>query len=253
MTFSKRLAQEYAEDGFVTAVEVFPEDEIREYRRAFDALEAREGKERCQIGIMGRHFEEEFIWRMATQRRLLDLMEALVGEDLVLLSTHFFCKYPDKEATKFVAWHQDVTYWGLEPPTAHTAWIAIDDADEENGCMLVLPGSHKRGIVQHGTSARSGNLLSINQEIPAAEIDERQAVCLPLKAGQASVHDGQLFHASRPNRSTRRRCGMTVRFIPPNARQVSPNSVGEPWRPILVRGRDRYGYHGTVEPPFLLS
>ncbi|MDP6040460.1 MAG: phytanoyl-CoA dioxygenase family protein, partial [Candidatus Latescibacteria bacterium] len=195
------LKEVYEEQGFVTGIDVFSESEINGFRTSFDALEAREGKEKCQVGLQARHFDEEFIWQLATDRRILDVMQAVMGDDLMLLSTHFFCKYPDPESTAFVAWHQDITYWGLEPPVAHTAWIAIDDADVENGCMRFIPGSHKNGIAVHDKSSREGNLLSINQEIPDEYVDDSQAVDIVLKAGQMSVHDGQLFHASNPNRS----------------------------------------------------
>jgi ectoine hydroxylase-related dioxygenase (phytanoyl-CoA dioxygenase family) len=173
-----------------------------------------------------------------------------MGDDIMLLSTHFFCKYPDPESKKHVAWHQDITYWGLEPPEAHTAWIAVDDADVDNGCMVFIPGSHRDGIAQHGTSEREGNLLSINQEIPDELVDSSQAVPIELDAGQISIHDGQLYHASQPNASQRRRCGLTVRFIPPEARQVQDNSLGHQWQPILLRGEDRHHHYPETPPPF---
>ena len=119
-----------------------------------------------------------------------------------------------------MAWHQDVTYWGLEPPRAITAWIAIDDADVENGCMSVIPGSHRLGVLEHGKSGRTGNLLSINQEVPEDLVDEVRAVSMPLRAGQMSLHDGMLLHGSHPNRSSRRRCGLAVRFTTPDVRQT---------------------------------
>ena len=65
-----------------------------------------------------------------------------------------------------------------------------------------------------------------------------------------SVHHGQLFHASQPNTSDRRPCGLTVRFIPPEARQVQENSIGVQWRPILLRGEDRFGHYPTTDVPF---
>ena len=152
---------------------------------------------------------------------MLDPVEAVLGPDILLLASNFFCKYPAEErGERFVAWHQDVTYWGLEPPRAITAWIAIDDADVENGCMSVIPGSHRLGILEHAKSARAGNLLSINQEVPDGLVDEARAVSMPLRAGQMSLHDGMLLHGSHPNRSTRRRCGLAVRFTTPDVRQI---------------------------------
>ena len=242
--------RDYRRDGFITGVEVFSEGEIAETRRAFDRLEDREGREKCQIGLGGLHDREEFIWRLATDGRILDIIEAFIGRDILLLSTHFFCKYPDPQADKFVAWHQDVTYWGLEPPIALTAWVAIDDSEIANGCMRVIPGTHRTGIAPHAKSAAEGNLLSINQEIPHEYVDETRAVDLELEAGQISVHDGHLFHASNPNRSERRRCGLTLRFVPTKVRQAELNSVGTSWQPILVRGEDRFRHFDEIPVPF---
>ena len=244
--------QTYAEQGFLTPLNLFSESEIGHFRACFDELEAREGREMCQIGLQARHLDEEFIWQMATDSRILDAMQQLMGEDIMLLSTHFFCKYPDPGATKFVAWHQDVTYWGLQPPEAQTVWVAVDDSDAENGCMRVIPGSHKHGIATHGKSTKVGNLLSINQEIPDELVDTSQAFDLELKAGQISIHDGQLYHASNPNISDRRRCGLTLRYIAPHVGQVELNSLGTRYPTILLRGEDRYNNFPAQKMPFAM-
>jgi non-haem Fe2+, alpha-ketoglutarate-dependent halogenase len=247
---SRTLAARFEEDGFVSGIRVFDPEEAARVRRAFDALEAREGRESCQIGLLDRHFDQPFVMEMAANPVILDAVQAVMGPDVMLLATHFFCKYPAegteapavREAPeKFVAWHQDVTYWGLEPPFALTAWYAVDDSDVENGCMRVIPGTH-RGIRQHGTSGRAGNLLSINQEVPVTPQEEARAVDLCLRAGEISLHHGMLIHGSNPNRSARRRCGLTLRYMPPSVRVVAENSVKRPWQPLLLRGEDRYGH-----------
>jgi ectoine hydroxylase-related dioxygenase (phytanoyl-CoA dioxygenase family) len=240
----------YEKDGILPRVDVFSKSEIDGFREQFDELEAREGKEKCQIGLQTRHMDEPFIWELSTDERVLDVMQAVMGEDVMLLATHVFCKYPEKDAKSFVAWHQDITYWGLEPPEAHTAWIAIDDSDVENGCMRVIPGSHRSGIAPHAKSETPGNLLSINQEISDEYVNDSSALDLILDAGQMSVHDGKLFHASMPNGSDRRRCGLTVRFIPTCARQAELNSVKAEWFPIVVRGEDRYHNFVETRAPF---
>ena len=250
MTTTTDRAQQYRDDGVLFPIDLFSEEEIAAYRREFDRLDETEGIDRSQERNRQRHFDLEFVWRMASNPTLIGVMQELMGPDLLLLATDFFVKYGDPDANSFVAWHQDVTYWGLEPPDAHTAWIAIDDSDVENGSMRVIPGSHRRGIVTHGTSERAGNVLSINQEIPDELVDTSSAVDLVLRAGQISVHDGHLFHASQPNRSNRRRCGMTVRFIRPDVRQATENSLGGDWRPILLSGEDRYHHFTLAERPF---
>jgi ectoine hydroxylase-related dioxygenase (phytanoyl-CoA dioxygenase family) len=251
MSVTEHWVERWTRDGFLPVIDVLSPNEARECRRAFDGLEREVGRETAEVRILDRHLDVEFVWRLATHPRVLAPVEAVLGPDVMLLASNFFCKYPaDERGERFVAWHQDVTYWGLEPPKAITAWIAIDDADVENGCMSVIPGSHRAGLVAHGKSDRAGNLLSVNQEVPDDLVDAARAVSMPLRAGQMSLHDGMLLHGSHPNRSSRRRCGLAVRFTTPDVRQASPNSVRGYYRPVLVRGIDRHGHFPPVEVPW---
>ncbi len=273
MSDSMDIAGQWERDGFVNGIPILEVAETTEIRSAFDNLEQREGPERCQIGLIDRHLDEQFVWSLATHPKVLDAVEAVMGPDILLLATHFFCKYPaasgvpgppaawadrgtvtavEAEATptpRFVAWHQDVTYWGLEPPFALTAWYAVDDSDVENGCMRVIPGTHD-AIREHGKSEREGNLLSINQEVPVTGAEEASAVDLCLRAGQISLHHGALIHGSNPNTSGRRRCGLTIRYVPPHVRPIEANSLRRPWKAVLVRGTDPSGNFGRTRAPF---
>ncbi len=250
---TSNLKINYENQGFVSNITVFSEREIADFRAQFNALESELGKETCQTGLIDWHLKKRFIWDLSTGPRLLDFVAKLLGEGIFITATHFFCKYPDKNTDSFVAWHQDVTYWGLEPMEAVTAWIALDDADADNGAMVVLPGSHKLGLLDHGKSEKTGNLLPKNQEIDKTLIDESKLTQLSLKAGQMSLHDGLLIHASMPNRSNRRRCGLTVRFIAPHVRQATIGPQGQWYKPLLVRGEDRYNHFPSTPLPFPLS
>ncbi len=247
-TKNLHLAQGYQKNGFLTGLHVADDTEVTHYRQQYNILEAEIGKETCEIGLIDRHFDVPFIWKLATHPKILEVIETLIGPNVMLLATHFFCKYGPRE--KFVAWHQDITYWGLEPPEAITAWYAIDDSDTGNGCMQVIPGSHQRGIQEHGKSQRTGNLLSINQEVTVTEAEAENAVDLVLKAGEMSIHHGQTIHGSLPNHSNRRRCGLTIRYIDPSVKQAKANSLKRPWKPILLRGEDRYQHFATTPQPF---
>ncbi len=252
MVLSTAEVEAYRRDGYIGAVDVIDGDKVSEYRHAFDDLEARVGKETAQIGLIDYHFEERFIWELASHPTILDAVEALIGPNVLLLATHFFNKYGEGEdAEAFVAWHQDVTFWGLEPPLAITAWYAVDDSDTENGCMQVVPGTHVSGVVEHGKAEQAGNLLSINQEVHVTAEDAAGAVDLPLKAGQISIHDGTLIHGSLPNRSNRRRCGLTLRYVPTWVRQAEDNSLDGRWKPVLVRGKDEEQNFGQLRTPWL--
>lgn len=243
----------YQRDGYLCPVDVFSSTEIAQLRAEFDALEAEVGREASQVGLNGRHMDLHFVWRMVSDARVLAWIEAIMGPDIVLLSSQFFCKYPAGDVAAYVAWHQDVTYWGLDPMEAHSAWIALDDADEENGCMQAIAGTHREGMAPHVTSSTPGNLLSIGQQIPDEYVDRSRVASLAMKAGQMSLHHGKLFHASAPNRSQRRRCGLAVRYVPPHVRQVAANSRGIRYSTLLLRGVDTLGLHGETPLPFALQ
>lgn len=242
------IGARFARDGFVTGLRIHGPPDAARVRADFDRLEAREGPDRCAIGLVDRHFDQQFVWELATHPAILDAVEAVLGPEVLLLATHFFCKYPAAGSgdSRYVAWHQDVTYWGLEPPLAVTAWYAVDDADVENGCMRILPGTHA-ALRPHGKATVAGNLLSINQECPADGREVARAVDVCLRSGEASLHHGLAVHGSNPNVSNRRRCGLTVRFIPPTVAIVGENSLRRPWRPVWVRGGGQAAC--DVEPP----
>ena len=246
---SDKQLEEYRQNGLLTGVRILDSSGTDEFRRRFDALEQEEGPEETAIGLVNRHLDVEFIWELAVHPSILDAVEAVIGPDILLLASQFFCKYGPDEV-KFVAWHQDVTYWGLEPPEAITAWYAVDDSDAENGCMRAIPGSHSNGIREHGESGKGGNLLSINQELLVSAEEEASAVDMPLRAGEISLHEGALIHGSLPNCSTRRRSGLTLRYIRPSVRQVKLNSMGKMYQAILVRGEDKEKNFGAIEQPF---
>ena len=241
----------WQDQGYLTSLNVFSAREIKNYRSLFDELEATEGQNKSGIGLYNRHFNNRFVCELTTHSLILDCVQSVLGANVLLLSTHFFCKYPSKvHGNKFVAWHQDVTYWGLEPPQAATAWLAIDHVDRDNGCMRVVPGTHRQGILAHSKSTIEGNVLSINQEIPENSFDADQAVDLVLGAGQMSIHDGMLIHGSNPNHSNRRRCGLAIRYCPSHVKQRQANSLGKFFRAILVCGRDEYHHFPHREVPF---
>ncbi len=239
-----RLA-DFAALGYAAGIRVAEEPDVLRYRRLFDEVEAREGRAKCQRGLYDPTSEIPFVLELATNPIVLDCVEALIGPDILLMGSHFFCKYGPTEA--FVAWHQDVTYWGLEPALAVSAWYAVDDSDAGNGCMQVIPGSHRQGIRAHGKSAAADtNLLSINQELSLAEAEAAGAVNIELKAGQISLHDGLTIHGSQPNRSTRRRCGLAMIYLPTYVKQAGENSRGTRWATVLVRGENRHQHFDAV-------
>jgi ectoine hydroxylase-related dioxygenase (phytanoyl-CoA dioxygenase family) len=142
---------------------------------------------------------------------ILDMVEQIIGPDIALWNSSFFAKPAGNG--KATPWHQDGEYWPIRPLATCTAWLAIDDATPENGCLRIIKGSHKdQRLLKHETNPSDD--LTLNQELLKTEYDESQAVDLVLERGQISLHDVFLAHGSEPNNSGKPRRGMTMRFMP---------------------------------------
>ena len=142
---------------------------------------------------------------------ILEMVADLIGEDIILWGTTVFGK--PAHTGKATPWHQDGQYWPIRPLASCSAWIAIDDVGVENGCMRVIPGSHKGSdVLSHHTNTADD--LTLNQELDADQFEEDEAVDIILRPGQMSFHDINMVHGSRHNTSTRRRAGYVPRFMP---------------------------------------
>jgi non-heme Fe2+,alpha-ketoglutarate-dependent halogenase len=173
---------------------------------------------------------------------ILDAVESLLGPNILCWGSSFFIK--NGRDTHYVSWHQDSTYWGLEPADIVTAWVALSDSVAANGAMRVIPGTHKMAQVQHRDTFAAENLLSRGQEV-AVEVDERQAVALELQPGEMSLHHVRLIHGSEPNPADRRRIGFAIRYLPTYVRQVA----GTHDSATLVRGTDTFGHFEPEQRP----
>jgi non-haem Fe2+, alpha-ketoglutarate-dependent halogenase len=194
-------------DGFHFPVRVLESVEARLYR---DALEAHEAQSGGPIASNRRHkVHLLFTWAAELVRhpRILDAVEDLIGPDILCWGSSFFIKEARNPA--FVSWHQDATYWGLDPDDVVTAWVAFSDAPVESGAMEFLPGSHRMGQLPHADTFHEHNLLSRGQEI-AVEVDAEKAVKVPLRAGEMSLHHVKLAHYSGPNTTDDRRIGLAI-------------------------------------------
>jgi hypothetical protein len=232
----------YNENGYLTGFKVFDDREARDVRERSDrVLEnfIRAGKGSYAID----RYQDRLrtIWDIATAPSILDYVGDLIGPDIVCWATHYFCKLPGNP--KGVAWHQDCSYWALSPSKTVTVWLAIDDVDTGNGCMRVIPRSHLNGHVSFRESDPSEQNV-LTQTIEGAELFGPPAD-IQLKAGEISMHSDLLIHGSLPNLSARRRCGLTLRYCPPDVHAYWDwNKVS-----IVCRGTDRSGHWTSVPRP----
>ena len=185
---------------------------------------------------------------LAQDPDILDMVEQLIGPDIILWGCHIFCKPAgDGLETPF---HQDGHYWPIRPLATCTVWVALEESSRENGCLQVLPGSHRQRT-SYGHIGRPDEELTLNQQIDDEQIDLNTAVDLELEPGEMSVHDVYLVHGAAANRSGRRRTGVALRYMPGSSefvRDLDPvaGQSGVPVqfasRPLwLLRGSDQTG------------
>lgn len=177
------------------------------------------------------HAKNEFWLQMCRHPKILDAVESVLGPDLILIMSHLIVKPPQDGLP--VAWHQDNTYWhSVQGTDVATVWLAIDDTDESNGCMRVVPTSHDGYPEMDKFSTGANDLLGLTVEVTPAM--EAAATALEMRAGSLSIHDSYVVHGSLANTSDRRRAAYTMRYA--NAQTVNINTE-EHWVPVyLVRG-----------------
>ena len=189
------------------------------------------------------HKANRWVYDVARTPAILDYVEDLLGPDFYQWGGQFFVKYPGDGS--IVPWHQDSQYWPLKPRKTVTVWLAIYDADQKNGAMQVVRGSHRGGDMSHHDV--EGSQYVLTQELDPDHIDEKQIVNLDLKAGQVSLHDEGLAHGSGPNESDRIRAGLAMRFSPTEVK--CDLSVWPTFEISMARGVDHYDHNPVAKPP----
>jgi hypothetical protein len=219
----------YQSEGVLYPIPVLDAAEASEYRRCCDELERQLGGRPRTIEVRQMHLHFPWAYQLATQRRILDAVESLLGPDLLVWATELFAKHPHDQAVS-VGWHRDRTYMGLKAERTTTAWVALADSNLANGCMRAVPGPDRRAIPTleelRAGSAHSG------------------IVNIELRAGEMSLHDADIPHGSAANQSGQKRVGFVIRYITPEARPLHD-------RPpvILARGQFRGDWFQIQGPP----
>jgi hypothetical protein len=242
MPLTEAEIETYRRDGLLFPKRVLATEEALDLRAELEAYERDsggpvQGKYRYEC-----HLVFPWIDRLMRRDSILDLVERLIGPDIMLWTTNLYPKEPGDG--RFLSWHQDSAHWGLDSNRIVSVWIALTPANQRNGCMRMLPESHRAGPVPHRDTSDTLNLLTRGQTIGEA-IDESRAVWVALAPGEASFHHVDMWHSSPANRSSGRRIGVALRYITPDARQqrVSVDYA------TLVRGEDRFGHFKPGQRP----
>lgn len=229
----------YHEQGFVIPDFRLPAATLQSIKDDFTRLLKRYPEFRQNCGAL-LTYDTTFL-NYARNADIVDMIVQVLGDDVALWNSSYFGK-PAHDG-KRVIWHQDGEYWPIRPLASCSVWIAIDDSTVENGCLRVIPGSHKsRKLFKHEKNLSDDVILSL--ELQKSEFDESTAVDVVLEAGQISLHDVYLMHGSEPNTSGKPRRGMTLRFFP-----TTSVFEGRSHTLFLMRGTDRSKRNDFVVKP----
>ena len=238
---SSNQLKKYNEEGFVSSIDIFSKEEALEIRKEIENIEKKwpnelEGPGRNYVHLISPIFD-----KVCHNSKILDAVESIIGKNILVCGTTLFIKNPNEKG--YVSYHQDAKYIGLEPHNWVTAWIAVTDSNENNGCMRMWPGSHKEKIKHHNQKFDENNLLTRGQTIENISIEK--TIPLVLKAGQMSLHHPKVVHGSELNKSNDRRIGFVVQsYIGTNVNQVLGKIYVQ-----LARGKDSYNFHEHVKRP----
>jgi non-heme Fe2+,alpha-ketoglutarate-dependent halogenase len=242
---SAKQVENYRRDGFLFPMSVLTPQEAAQALRDLERAEQHIGSPIPKAEGKWRGAAYTYLpWADALVRhpRVLDVVEDVIGPDILVFWATFFIKDPGTPA--FTAWHQDATYFGLDPYEHVTAWIALSDASEQAGCMEVISA---RGAPRqmHHVAARMEHSINGAGQVIVEPIDDSETTVMALKAGEASLHNTLCLHRSPPNGATHRRVGFGISYVPAHIRPTG--SYRMPAR--LVRGTDRYGHFDHLPAP----
>lgn len=206
--------EEYDENGYVIIRNVIDADLAAEtVAHVHWLLEKNRGvrPEQLHHNLLA---HDPFMHRLGADDRLMDVVEQFIGPNIVLFGAHYIAKRP--RTGQAVGWHQDGSYWPLEPMEVTTLWLAASDSKKENGCMRVLPGTQNSRLLKRREMIElDTNEYVLGSAIHPDQIDDSQAVDIELNAGDVSMHNPHIIHGSNVNTSDEWRVGLTLRYVPP--------------------------------------
>jgi non-haem Fe2+, alpha-ketoglutarate-dependent halogenase len=233
---SRQQLTQYERQGIVFPINVLSGEEVAYFKSEIEALIKNCGSRKRLANL---HLFFEWAYRLVTHDAVLDAIQDVLGRDILIYGAVIFYK-PPRDSGR-VPWHQDGVYSGLHLTPSVSAWIALTQSNSANGCMRVIPKSHKHGRLNHINVGDEGNLLKRGEQVATA-INEAEALDVVLQPGEMSLHHSTIVHGSKPNTSNGPRIGFIVRFV---TEQFTNRAM-----PMLrARGRADCGHLILAEPP----
>ena len=238
-SLTSKQINEYNDRGYLAPIDVLTSKQAFEIRNEIEKIENKWPNELEGLGRNYIHLISPAFDSIVHNPKILDSVESIIGKNILACGTTLFIKNPNEKG--FVSYHQDAKYIGLEPYNWVTVWVAITNSNEKNGCMKMLPGSHKENLKNHNQKFDKNNLLTRGQTIE--NVSNKKTEDVVLNAGQMSLHHPAVVHGSGLNKSSDRRIGFVIQsYIGTNVEQVLGKMYVQ-----LARGKDNFNYHTHVK------
>jgi ectoine hydroxylase-related dioxygenase (phytanoyl-CoA dioxygenase family) len=248
---SDTQVQQYLDQGYLFPISVFDTQEAAQMRAELERIESEWNAAELPRSVktykrVNAHAVMPFAYDLAQRAELLDVVEGILGPNILIYGVEFFIKEP--KTPHYVSMHQDLTYWGLgDTQKMVTAWLALSPATVESGCMEFVRASHKLAIQPHKDTFAEDNLLSRGQEVEVT-VAESERTAIELAPGQMSLHHGMTIHGSGPNNSNDRRIGVVIRYM---STDVKPQNEAPDYA-VLARGEYAFdAFHPIPRPASL--
>ena len=235
MYLSKIIKQDYNNNGYAIIRSVIEPDLVEEVQKHVEWLQNKYPKIRPEAFHHDLLVNDPFIHKLLNNQNMLDIVEMIIGPNIALFGAHYIAKRP--KDGKPVGWHQDGSYWPLEPMNVVSVWLAGTESFKKNGCMRVIPGTHNKKLLKPSQMIKldTENYV-LDLAISSDDIDDSEAVDVELNPGDISIHNPSIIHGSNSNFSNTWRIGLTLRFIPTSTYVNRQN-----WSCILLRGNPAKG------------
>ena len=232
---TEQQVRQYHEEGATHPIRVFSRERAAAYLAELEKGEAQHGPDFRRVLRTKAHLSLKWVDELVHDSAVLDAVEDIIGPNIRLYNLTVWMK--NARDVSYVGWHQDSTYFPLDPAVQITAWVALTDSVEDNGNVKYVPGSHELGQLRHAEEIGKGSMLSKGQHV-VEPFDSSIVKCIDLQPGEMSLHHTRLVHYSEPNNSSRRRIGLGISYIPTSVRCTGTVRHTA----MLVRGQDEYGY-----------
>ena len=245
--------EQFQEEGYTGPIPILSPEEAAAGRKSyFESIgqsEEAPGPTKERPG--GFNLRYRWAYELGAHEKTLDYVEKILGPDIVLWALVFWYKEPHN--SKFIPWHQDATYWPMEPRINLSAWIALGPTFRENGCLRLIPGSHKKWLDEEYRTLGEGSAFS--EGLAPDQVDESKAVNLEMAPGECVFFSEATLHSSDANLSDVPRIAYALRFTTPEVK-FDPEGLKEKGidylvKTMLVRGQDQYHFNDSLiaEPP----